>query len=338
MNLWAIFITGLTVGGLSCMVVQGGLLTATIAQREQEKLKKRTLTTGNSLPILMFLLAKLFAYTILGFVLGSLGAAFTWSITATVIMQLVVVVFMVGTALNILNVHPVFRYFVIQPPHFLTRIIRKKSKSDDFFALALLGAFTVAIPCGATQAMMALAIASGNPLMGAAILFVFILGTSPVFFLLGYFTTKLGDTLQQKFMKFAAVVIILLAIFNANNTLALTGSNFTLENIANGFYCTVSYCNDLPIQTPVSSAAITIEDSGYLPNHLTVKAGSPVTIQLKNNNGTGCTQSFTIPSLGVQKVVPVGSTGTLTFTAPQKAGPIAFMCSMGMYRGTINVI
>ena len=338
MNLWAIFITGLTVGGLSCMAVQGGLLAATVAQREQEKLQKRTVTTGNALPILMFLVAKLFAYTILGLILGLLGSAFTWSLAATIILQFVVVIFMVGTALNILDVHPIFRYFVVQPPHFLTRFIRKKSKSDDFFAPALLGAFTVAIPCGATQAVMALAIASGNPFAGAAILFAFILGTSPVFFLLGYFTTKLGDALQQKFMKFAAVVIILLAIFNANNTVALTGSNFTLENIARGFYCTVSYCNDLPIQTPVSDAQITIDNSGYKPDNLTVKAGSPVTLHFKNINGSGCTQAFTIPSLGLQKVVPIGSTGILSFTAPKNAGPISFMCSAGNYRGTINVI
>lgn len=338
MNLWAIFLTGLTVGGLSCMAVQGGLLAATIAQREQEKLQHRTKTTGNALPILMFLIAKLAAYAILGFLLGWLGSTISLSLLATIILQFAVAIFMIGTALNILNVHPIFRYFVIQPPHFLTRFIRRQSKSNDLFAPVLLGVFTVFIPCGTTQAIMALAIASANPLTGAAILFAFILGTSPVFFLIGYFTTKLGDALQQKFMRFAAFVIIILALFNANNTIALTGSNFTLDNLARGFYCTVSYCNDLPIQTPVSDALITIDAAGYRPNNLTVKAGSPVTLHFKNNGGGGCTQAFTIPSLGLQKVVPIGSTGTLTFDAPKNPGPIAFMCSMGMYRGVINVI
>lgn len=338
MNLWTIFLTGLTVGGLSCMAVQGGLLAATVAQQEQEKLQKRTTSTNNAFPIIIFLLAKIFSYTILGLLLGLLGSAFTWSHAATIVLQFVVVIFMLGTALNILQVHPIFRFFVIQPPHFLSRFIRRQAKSDEFFAPALLGAFTVFIPCGTTQAMMALAIASANPFTGAAILFAFTLGTSPVFFLLGYFTTKLGDVLQQRFMRFAAIVIILLALFNADNTLALTGTNYTFANAARSSFCTISYCDDLPIKTPVSDAAITIADSGYFPNSLTVKAGSPVTLHLKNNNGGGCTQAFTIPSLGVQKIVPVGKTGDLTFVAPQKTGPIAFMCSMGMYRGIINVI
>ena len=41
-NLWTIFITGLVTGGLSCLAVQGGLLAATIAQNEEEKLKSKT--------------------------------------------------------------------------------------------------------------------------------------------------------------------------------------------------------------------------------------------------------------------------------------------------------
>src|SRR6266581_2202953 len=194
-NLITIFFTGLIAGGLTCMAVQGGLLAATIAQRssfakaskDKEEELRRQATTGNALPILSFLVAKLAAYTVFGLLLGLLGSAFQLSLTAKVIMQFAVAVFMIGTALNILNVHPIFRYFVIQPPRFLTRLVRKQSKSKDIFAPGILGAFTVFIPCGTTQAMMALAIASGKPFAGSAILFAFVLGTSPVFFLLGYF-------------------------------------------------------------------------------------------------------------------------------------------------------
>lgn len=339
-NLITIFLTGLFTGGLTCMAVQGGLLAATLAQHEEERLKEKA-KGGNAIPILAFLVAKLVAYTILGFLLGMLGSAFQPSLTAKTIIQFAVVFFMVGTALNILNVHPIFRYFVIQPPRFLRRMIRKKSKSKSIFAPALLGAFTVFIPCGTTQAMMALSIASASPMYGATILFAFVLGTSPVFFLLGYFATKLGDAMQQKFMKFAAYAIILLAVFNANNAIALTGSNFTLENMGRDFICIFSFCDSVSGQSAraaISEANIEIASGGYSPDKLTIKAGSTVTLHLKNSSGTGCTQAFTIPSLGVQKVVPLGSSGTIIFTAPGKPGSLPFMCSMGMYRGIINVI
>lgn len=338
MDLWPIFLAGLTVGGLSCMAVQGGLLAATIAQREQEKLQERDSKAHTILATTIFLVAKIVSYTILGFLLGYLGSTFTWSPLATIVLQFAVAVFMLGTALNILQVHPIFRYFVIQPPHFLTRHIRKQSKSDAFFTPAILGAFTVFIPCGTTQAMMALAIGSTNPWTGAAIMFAFTLGTAPVFFLLGFLTAKLGDVFKQGFMRFAAVVILLLALFNADNALALTGSNYTLQNGAKTVFCVISYCDDIGLESPVENATITIADSGYFPQTLTVKAGSIVTLHLKNESGGGCTQAFTIPSIGAQAIVPVGKEGELNFRAPKEPGQIAFMCSMGMYRGVINII
>lgn len=344
MNLWAIFLTGLFAGALTCLAVQGGLLATSIAQRHEENLKDDAVKSGNALPILSFLAAKLVAYTILGFLLGWFGSLFQLSLAANIAMQLAVGIFMLGTALNLLNVHPLFRYFAIQPPKFLTRMIRKESKSKSLFAPAILGAFTVLIPCGATQAMMALSIASGNPISGAAILFVFVLGTSPLFFILGYLATRLGQKMQERFMKVAAFTLILLAIFNINNVVALTGSNLTLNNIWSGFYCAISFCDkDLGISAaqaaaPVSGATITINKDGYSPNNLTVKAGSEVTLNIVNKGGGGCTQAFTIPKYNIQKIVPIGSSDKVTFTAPSEPGPLAFMCSMGMFRGTINVI
>lgn len=323
------------------MAVQGGLLASTLAQREEEKLKEKA-KGGNALPIISFLAAKIIAYTILGFFLGWLGSFFQLSIQTQVVLQVFVAVFMIGTALNILNVHPIFRYFVIQPPKFLTRMVRNESKSKSVFAPSILGAFTVFIPCGTTQAMMALSIASGSPILGALILFIYTLGTSPVFFTLGYLATRLGDTLQQKFMKVAAYAIILLAVFNLNNSIALTGSSFNVFDLPKTVWCLVSFCDTslvLAMSTTVAEdLTITIEPTEYSPNNLAVKAGSKVSLRLINNGGSGCTQAFTIPGLGIQKIVPLGSSDTVTFTAPSQPGELPFMCSMGMYRGKIRII
>jgi len=337
-NLLTIFMTGLFVGGLTCLAVQGGLLAATLAQREEERLKDQA-KNGKALPILAFLIAKLISYTIFGAFLGWLGSLLQLNIQAQIVLQFAVIIFMVGTALNLLNVHPVFRYFVIQPPRFLARLVRNQSKHHDVFAPALLGAFTIFIPCGTTQAMMALAVGSGNPLLGAAILFAFVLGTSPVFFILGYFTMKLGDLLQKYFMRVAAAALILLALFNLEATLALAGVPNIFSNIVKQSVCVISYCGEEAAgQTPVNEQTIMITPSGYTPNSFTVSAGKDVKINLINQNAFGCMQAFTIPSLNLQKVVGPSQSQSFTFTAPSKPGNIAFMCSMGMYVGTIKVI
>lgn len=333
MNLITIFLTGLLTGGLTCLAVQGGLLAATLAQREEEKLLEKT-KNNNAIPILAFLSTKLIAYTILGVLLGLFGSVFQLSVRTNAIMQVAIAIFMIGTALNILNVHPIFRYFVIQPPRFLTRLIRNQSKSKSIFAPALLGFFTIFIPCGTTQAMMALAIGSASPVTGALILFSFILGTSPVFFILGYLATKLGDTLQQKFMRVAAFAIIILALFNLNNGVALLGGWPLIKDI----YCTVSFCKETTQNIAVSEATINIQANYYDPGTITVKAGQKITLHLNNQKGSGCIQSFVIPKLGISKVIPIGTSNTIVFDAPTQAGQIPFMCSMGMYRGVINVI
>ena len=182
------------------------------------------------------------------------------------------------------------------------------------------------IPCGTTQAMMALAIASGSAWYGGAILFAFILGTAPLFGLLGFFATKLGDTYQKKFFKVAAIAIILLAFYNLKGALTLSGVDFNRTNQSAS-------------QTQANSEiTITIEPNGYSPKNLTVPAGEKITLHLKNDKAYSCAQAFTIPKLNIQKVVRPGQETTLTFTAPSKPGKLNFSCSMGMYKGVINVI
>ncbi|MCJ7740389.1 sulfite exporter TauE/SafE family protein [Candidatus Microgenomates bacterium] len=330
MNLWTIFLTGLLTGGLTCLAVQGGLLATTIAQAENRK----------SISILTFLIAKLVAYSILGFLLGWFGSFFQMSITTRVILQIAVGIFMIGTALNFLDVHPIFRYFLIQPPKFLTRLIRRQSKNQNLFTPIILGAFTIFLPCGTTQAMMALSIASGNPLTGGIILFAFILGTTPLFFILGFLATRLSQSLNDKFLKAVAFVIIILAVFNINSAIVLTGSPYNLENITRDFWCTVTFCpqtSQIP-QDVNNEPTIYIEDSGYRPSAITVKAGSVVTLKLINTSRGGCQQAFTIPQLGIQKIVPPGTSEEIRFTAPDTPGEMPFMCTMGMYRGKIIII
>ena len=139
---------------------------------------------------------------------------------------------------------------------------------------------------------------------------------------------------------------MLLAVFNINNAIALTGSNLTIENLGKGFWCTISFCSDeitsstnaQTLGAVTDSPAIEISSTGYSPNVINIKSGSQVKLKIKNTGGSGCTQTFTIPGLGIQKSVPIGSNDTIAFTAPSTPGQLPFMCSMGMYRGMFNVI
>jgi uncharacterized protein len=340
LNLTTVFLTGLLAGGLSCMAVQGGLLATTIAQNEEEALIAKR-KSQPVLPVLYFLVAKLTAYTILGFFLGLLGSFFAISTTAKAIMLAAVSFFMIGTALNMLNIHPIFEHFVIHPPKFLSKLITKQSKNTQFLSPAILGALTIFIPCGITQSMIALAITSASPTLGALIMFIFVLGTSPVFFTIGYFIAKLGELFKKRFLKAIAFLIIFLAVFNLNNALALSGNPVSAEDVLNGVKCTISSAScdtgGGQSQPTVDNQVIEITNSSYSPSEFWIKSGTKTTITLSNKNAGGCIQAFTIPTLNIQTVVPVGTSKTIIIE-PQSPGDIPFMCSMGMYRGVIHVL
>lgn len=354
MNLLFIFLTGLTTGGLSCLAMQGGLLASVIAnQKDQEHdelgpkpadKKNFALSSFDQLdwmPVLMFLGTKLVAHTILGFFLGLLGSAITLSLGVRLTFQVFTALFMFATAMNLLNVHPIFRFVAFQPPKFLQRMIRNTSKSKALFAPGLLGLMTIFIPCGVTQAMEVLAINTGSPLQGALIMFAFVLGTTPLFAVLGVATAKLSEGWYVKFSKAAAVALVAMAIYSLNGALIVLDSPITLQKMAAPV---VTVFSGPPQQdgsrldnTGVQQVTIDVLNSGYQPRRVRVNAGQPVQLTLQSNDTYSCALSFVFKEFGIRASLKSTDSKSFTFT-PTKPGKYTFTCSMGMYTGVMEVI
>jgi len=339
-SLWVIFLTGLTVGGLTCLAVQGGLLASVIAEREEESSMGKGTAKHALYATSAFLVAKYIAYIALGFLLGSFGGALNIGGRVQTIMQLAAGAYMIAVALNLLNIHPIFRYVIIQPPRFLTKLVRNQSKSKDLFAPGLLGAMTIFIPCGTTIAIEALAISSANGFIGATIMAIFILGTMPLFFGIGFITSILGEAFKTKFLKLAAIAVIYLGVNSINGSLVVLNSPLTLQAIAENFpqiNLTSENENQKTEAATTQNALIEVSPNGYNPNYIKVKNNQEVTLTLKSKGAYSCASAFRIPSLGIKKNVGFNATETVTFT-PTKKGKIGFSCAMGMYRGVIEVV
>ena len=332
-NLWLVFTTGLLAGGVTCMAVQGGLLATAVAANPNPQATNPNKILGT----ISFLISKLVAYTILGLILGWLGSKLQFSPQFFGWLQAIVAVYMLGVGLSMLGVHPIFRYFVIQPPRFLTRMVRNQAKAGTIFAPAALGAMTVFIPCGTTQAMMALAVASGNPVWGAAILGTFVLGTSPLFMGLGMAMSKLGDMFRERFLRYAAWVVVGMAVWGGNSAAVVLGSPVTIQGVLARAECAISYCEGQVAGMVSDRVTVEINKSGYSVSN-SVRAGDEVKMTLVNTDGRGCQQAVTIPSLGISKIVRPGQSQEISFKAPQKPGELLIACAMGMYTGSIKII
>ena len=329
MNYWLIFITGLTTGGLTCLAVQGGLLAS--AMVEDEELDHNKYHRAKTIAI--FLLAKLGAYSLLGIALGALGSFVAFSPRIMAWVSIVIALYMIGIALDALKVHPIFRYFLIQPPKFVRRKIKTYAKNKGYFSAVVLGLMTVLIPCGTTQAMMALAVGSGNALAGFMTMFSFILGTLPVFFILGLLMTKIGGSSQTIFLKIVGVLLVIIALYNITSSARILGFKINRQVKNESQTQTVNKTADAP---ETQKAEIKLNDDyGYNPETVKLKVGVPAEIKLTNDGARGCIRAFIVPDLNLRSLVS-DSSSTLTFT-PQKTGKIPFTCSMGMYWGQFVV-
>ncbi|RJP52523.1 MAG: hypothetical protein C4586_02735 [Anaerolineaceae bacterium] len=343
------FITGITTGGLSCLAVQGGLLASSLAhQIEQDyvghvagkkKKQKIEVRTNSAFPIFLFLAAKLIAYTLLGALLGWLGSYFTLSPMTRAMLMITIGIFMIGNALRMFKVHPIFRYFSIEPPKFITRYIRRTAKGTDTFTPVFLGALTVFIPCGITQAMMATALGTGSMALGAALMFAFVLGTSPVFFIVAYLTTELGARLENFFMRFVAIVLLILGFMTLDGGLNVLGSPLSFQNLTRNLLpSNIDLASVADSTQPVMAEGellLNVGNGGYFPRTLKAPADKTFTLNLVTNQTYSCARDFVIPALNYYQLLP--DTGTVQVNIPaQKAGSILFFtCSMGMYTGQI---
>jgi len=345
------FITGITTGGLSCLAVQGGLLASSLAhQIEQDYVEqaankkqkqKAPVRTNSAFPIFLFLAAKLVAYTLLGALLGWLGSFLTLSPMTRAMLMIAIGVFMIGNALRMFNVHPIFRYFSVEPPKFITRYIRRTAKGTDTATPLFLGALTVFIPCGVTQAMMATALGTGSITMGAALMFAFILGTSPIFFIVAYLTTELGAKLEKFFMRFVAVVLLILGFVTLNGGLNVLGSPLSFENLTRSWLPSQSE-STASAESPQAQASegdgeitLQVQNDGYFPSTLKAPADKALTLNLVTNKTYSCARDFVIPALSVYQLLPDTGTMQVSIPAQKKGSTLFFTCSMGMYTGQI---
>lgn len=323
-NIWLAFITGLTTGGISCFAVQGGLLASSFTDN-----------TNKRKSIALFLAAKIFAYTTLGFLLGFLGASLNISPKFQGWLQLFVGIYLLTTAARLLNLHPIFRYFVIQPPKRILTLLKNKAEAKSFFTPIVLGFLTVFIPCGVTQAMMVLAMGTGNPVWGSTIMFAFILGTSPVFFLIGLAASELFR--KKAFVYLAAGFIAIMGILAINSGQLLRGSVHTLQNYWKILVEIPEDIRPAKIVSGVQEATIKVTDRGYEASANSLKVGVPIKLKLVTNGVRSCARAFTIPELNYFKILPTTGSEIIEFT-PFKTGKLVYTCSMGMYTGSFDVV
>src|SRR4030042_3109686 len=177
-------------------------------------------------PHLMFNAGRLLSYGLLGSLPGLLGQQIKISPTLTSLLIVMISIFMLVLALQMLGLKALRRF---QPtlPKFISHYITNEKKFKSRYMPAALGALTFFIPCGFTVTAQGLALLSGSALQGGLIMLFFALGTAPTLILIGLSSIKFSNRphLSYQFTKVAGFLILFFALFNINSQLNLLGWN-----------------------------------------------------------------------------------------------------------------
>lgn len=353
MSLWAVLLTGLFAGGASCAAVQGGLLAGTLARRHPEPPTRGSRTAkarrtaaapaparlSDAAPVGAFLAGKLASHVVLGAALGLVGEAVQVGPQARAYLQIFAGIVMVLLALNLLGV-TALRGIVPAPPKAWSRLVRRSGRWGGGLAPALLGVATILIPCGVTLSMMFLAIASGSPLAGAAIMATFVVGTAPLFAAIGYAARRSTNYLRGRLGLLAGAAVLIAGLVAINAGLVLNGSSFTAATVW-------SDVTGSPAATPVAAPpldtdgiqriVIEARDTSYSPSRVTARAGVATEITVRTDNTRGCTRFIVMSAFGVEKALP--ATGdTVIEVGKLDPGTYRYTCGMGMYGGSITAV
>ncbi|MEK2479149.1 sulfite exporter TauE/SafE family protein [Streptomyces noursei] len=361
--------TGLFAGGASCAAVQGGLLAGAVTRRRTAAAPEPSfpslslpLPSGSArlakeaaqlAPVGAFLTGKLLSHTVLGALLGVFGEALQPSPRTQAVLLLAAGLLMVVFALDLFGVKAVGR-LVPRPPASFGRFVRRSAKTDSVATPALIGFATVLVPCGVTLSMELLAITSGPPVAGGAVMAGFVLGTAPLFAVIGYAFRRSSRALAGHLAGLTGVVVLSIAVWTMASALQAGGwvsldgpdqktaaatAPFTIEGGDQGSGSGVGSAPapGAPVRTDASGKQIvtlTVTEF-YAPSQFTAKAGVPTTLVLHGQGANGCARAFTIPELGVREIVKQDGDIKIDL-GRRKPGTLRFSCASGMQTGAIN--
>ncbi len=323
-SMGVVVLVGLVAGFSSCMALIGGLVLGLSARHSE--LHPEATAAQKFRPHLFFNAGRILGYAFFGGMIGLIGSAFRPSASTLGIMTIIVGGVMIFLGLKLIEIFPALRDKTITLPKFISRAlgIRNENKEYSHKSAFIGGAMTFFLPCGFTQAMQLYAVSTGSLTKGALIMMLFALGTAPGLLGIGGLSSVFKGQKARIFFMGAGIAVIVLGIFNISNASRIVFTPGTKT------------ANTAQATGPAQEVRMTQSDSGYSPKSFTVVKGRPVKWIINSTSQYSCSSYIVMSAYKISQPLKSGE-NIIEFT-PTKTGTVSFTCSMGMYRGSFNVI
>jgi sulfite exporter TauE/SafE/copper chaperone CopZ len=325
-----LFMVGLLTS-VHCVAMCGGInLSQSLPRAVEESLRNKAAARFAVVRSgFLYNLGRVVSYTLIGGLVGMLGAAVSPSENLRGVIQLVAGAFMVMMGLNMLNFFPWLRHLTPRMPKIFAD---KGGKNNGPLYVGLLNGL---MPCGPLQAMQLYALSTGSFIKGASAMFVFSAGTLPLMFGLSALSSILNKKFTRGMMTAGAAMVIVLGIAMFGSGMSLTG--ISLASASRGGESAIAQEAAVGNEGDVQLVRTELKPGRYDP--IKVQAGIPVrwTIHAEPGTVNGCNNRIVIPEYDrLQKKLALGD-NVVEFT-PTRTGTFAYTCWMGMIRGKITVV
>lgn len=317
-----LFIIGL-VTSLHCVGMCGGLMLSQSMRRET------TNQFAALWPALAYNMGRISSYTLLGGIVGALGAVFSPTISLKAGLTLFAGVFMILMGLNIAGLAP-FKNMGIRLPW--ANYAAKNTNRTPF----VIGFFNGLLPCGPLQTMQLYALGTGSALRGTAAMFFFALGTAPLMLTFGSVTGFLSKGYTHKIFKFSGMLVLALGLIMADRGLGMAGVELPGMSLLRSHSVQGTAAVKAEMQDGVQVIRISANSKGYVPNVLFVQKGIPVKWMIDGEQLNACNNEIIIPALKIEKPLARGE-NVVEFMPPNEQ-EVGFSCWMGMIRGVFKVV
>ncbi|MDQ7043688.1 MAG: sulfite exporter TauE/SafE family protein [Sulfurimonas sp.] len=195
-----------------CIGMCGGIVFAYSSIKIQPQSSKVSKTIAH----LLYSFGRVFTYSILGVIFGSLGKVVRFSNYSNGVLLIVAGVAMVLAGLSLMGK---LKFLTLIEHSFSSSSFYKKtfkkilnSKSNSsFFVLGMLNGL---LPCGFVYFFAITAASTADPLYGALVMAIFGLSTIPAMFSLGFLASLAQATsFRNMMMSLSAIVVILYGVF-----------------------------------------------------------------------------------------------------------------------------
>jgi len=212
-ELLAVFTTAIMIGFGHCIGMCGGIVIAYSTTKIDEQFSWFRQTLSH----LAYSAGRITTYAMFGIFFGLLGKSLSFSLFTKGILFIGTGLLMILAGYLILGGGKLFNsaHFSISKYSWFQTLFKKLLGSKNIGSFYLLGLLNGLIPCGPVYAFAILAASTASPLMGAIVMIIFGIGTTPALLFLGSFAKLLQNSrFRTTITKIGALLVILYGVWS----------------------------------------------------------------------------------------------------------------------------